>query len=196
MYNLNTHIKTALYPFLFSLFICGTIGAQQFKIQNINSSLTVSGTSSLHDWEEVAETYSGNLSINLENAAILEKLTVTVKAESLKSGKGGMDKNTYKALKTDSYKDIVFTMKEVSDVVKKNDKDYSLKVTGNLTIAGERRLIELPLDMEINGGTVTLSGSKKMKMTDFKIDPPKALLGTITTGDEITIKFKTNAIQL
>jgi hypothetical protein len=29
-----------------------------------------------------------------------------------------------------------------------------------------------------------------MLMTDFGIDPPKALLGTIKTGDEIEVKFK------
>ena len=38
---------------------------------------------------------------------------------------------------------------------------------------------------------VVLKGEKTFKMTEFKIDPPKALLGTITTGDEITIKFNT-----
>ena len=38
---------------------------------------------------------------------------------------------------------------------------------------------------------ITLIGEKKFKMTDFKIDPPKALFGTITTGDDITIKFST-----
>ena len=28
-------------------------------------------------------------------------------------------------------------------------------------------------------------------MTDYKIDPPKALLGTIKTGDDVLIKFNT-----
>ena len=30
-----------------------------------------------------------------------------------------------------------------------------------------------------------------MKMTDYGIEPPKALLGTIKTGDDIKIIFKT-----
>ena len=29
-------------------------------------------------------------------------------------------------------------------------------------------------------------------MTDFKIEPPTALLGAITTGDDIKIKFNAN----
>ena len=45
--------------------------------------------------------------------------------------------------------------------------------------------------MTLAGNKVTLTGATKLKMTDYKIDPPKALMGTITTGDEITIKFNT-----
>jgi hypothetical protein len=29
-------------------------------------------------------------------------------------------------------------------------------------------------------------------MTDYKVDPPTMFLGTITTGNEITIKFNVN----
>jgi hypothetical protein len=38
-------------------------------------------------------------------------------------------------------------------------------------------------------GGVTFTGSKKLKMTDYKIKPPTALMGTLTTGDDIEIVF-------
>ena len=41
----------------------------------------------------------------------------------------------------------------------------------------------------ISDNKITLVGENKFKMTDFNIDPPKALFGTITTGDDINIKF-------
>ena len=36
-----------------------------------------------------------------------------------------------------------------------------------------------------------LEGKKALKMTDYNIEPPKALLGTITTGDDIEVHFNT-----
>ena len=39
-------------------------------------------------------------------------------------------------------------------------------------------------------GSITFSGSKKIKMTDYKLKPPTALLGTLTTGDEVDIHFQ------
>ena len=44
--------------------------------------------------------------------------------------------------------------------------------------------------MTVAGNRITLLGTKD-KMTSFNIDPPKALI-TITTGDEVTVKFNSN----
>ena len=38
-------------------------------------------------------------------------------------------------------------------------------------------------------GQYQVSGAYPMKMTDFGIEPPTALLGTMTTGDDVTINF-------
>ena len=62
---------------------------------------------------------------------------------------------------------------------------------GNLTIAGATKPLEIIFDAKVSSNKIVLSGSKSLKMTDFKIDPPKAMFGTITTGDEVIIKFET-----
>jgi hypothetical protein len=41
-------------------------------------------------------------------------------------------------------------------------------------------------------GQLAFEGSQTIKMTDYGITPPTALFGTLKTGDEITITFKTN----
>jgi hypothetical protein len=41
----------------------------------------------------------------------------------------------------------------------------------------------------ISGNRIQIKGSKKVKMTDFNISPPTAMLGTLKTGDEVTISF-------
>lgn len=167
------------------------ISAQQFNLLNGESKLTVLGTSSLHDWHVTAENQSGKIVFkNLETGEI-EKCNVEIVAESLKSGKSSMDKNTYKALKTDSYKTISFQLVEVKETVNKGNGKFTVHTQGDLTIAGVKKRVSLDFTTTIADNKITFVGEKKFKMTDFKIDPPKAMFGTITTGDEVTIKFST-----
>ena len=149
------------------------------------------GTSSLHDWHIVAEKQSGKIAFNDLEACDISKCSIEVVAESLKSGKSSMDKNTYKALKTDDFKTITFVMAEVKGVESKGNGKFTVKSLGDLTITGVKRRINLDFNVDVISGKISLSGEKKIKMTDFNIDPPKALFGTITTGDDLTIKFST-----
>ena len=165
--------------------------AQEFKLNNPESSLKVLGTSSLHDWHVTAEQQSGKINFSDIEAGKIESLSVSIVAESLKSGKSSMDKNTYKALKTDDHKNISFQLTKVKEVVAKGSGTFSVKTMGNLTIAGTKKSISLDFEMNVVGSKTKISGDKKIKMTDFNIDPPKALFGTITTGNDITIEFTT-----
>ena len=167
------------------------IYSQEFNLSIQESTLTVLGTSSLHDWHVVAEKQNGKITFkNLENGDVAT-CTLEVISESLKSGKSSMDKNTYKALKTDKYKTISFSLVEVKEIVKKGNGKFLVKAVGDLTITAVKKRIPLEFNLETSNGKITLAGEKQIKMTDFNVDPPKALLGTITTGNEITIKFIT-----
>ena len=66
-----------------------------------------------------------------------------------------------------------------------------MTTSGYLTIAGTKKLIDLTFDAKVTGDKITLTGDHQTKMTDFKVDPPTAMFGTITTGDEVNIKFQT-----
>ena len=186
-------IKSVILLMTFGL-VPIALAAQSYQISKSEGEVMVTGTSTLHDWEETAEQKSG--SIALDNTGELPKINTlkfTVEAESLKSGKGAMDKNTYKALNTKKYKQIVFSMKSVksiSPVVSVSNR-YKVVATGDLTIAGSTKTIDLPFNMTINGNKVMLEGKKALKMTDYGVEPPKALLGTITTGDDIEVHFNT-----
>lgn len=184
--KLPVFFLTVLLSSIYSL----QINSQTFTLNNSSSVLEVNGTSSLHDWHLETEKQSGKIVITNSEDLAISILNFSVETESLKSGKSSMDKNTYKALKTDDYKTIDFKFKSVKQVVKLENNSFKATLNGDLTISGVTKSISLDVTLNLSGTTVLLEGEKSLKMTDYGIDPPKALLGTIKTGDAIKIIFK------
>ncbi len=166
--------------------------AQDLKLNTAASELTVFGTSNVHDWDIKAETMSGTAQFTMENNEITNvgKLQLSIVAESLKSGKSGMDKNTYKALNTSKHKNITYEMTSCLEVKKITASTYEIKTRGNLTISGVTKQVPLTFKAAVDGKKVTLTGETDLKMTTYNVEPPTALLGTIKTGDGLTIKYK------
>nr|WKN35880.1 YceI family protein [Tunicatimonas sp. TK19036] len=170
------------------LIVGGETVAQNAYTLTINQEFKVSGTSTLHDWDMVSDDATGEGQITIENQKItrINSLVVTLPTKSLKSGKGSMDDNAYEALVAKEYPEIQFELIEIETIT-----DQSLRAKGNLTIAGTKSLVPLQVDYEITGNTVQFSGSFPITFTQFNIEPPKALLGTIKTGDKLQISFET-----
>jgi len=176
---------------IFLIMTSNVIQAQKFNLVNNESSLKVFGTSNIHDWHIDAEEQSGTLTFKNVATGAIEKCNIAVVVESLKSGKSSMDKNTYKALNADSYTTISFQLTEVKKVTSKGDGKFDISSQGDLTISGVKKSVPLDFTVVIAGDKTILTGEKKIVMTEYNIEPPKALFGTITTGDEVTIKFST-----
>ncbi len=191
---MRTFVRTSLLVnMFFFLLAAGTLQAQTYKMQS-SSEIIVEGTSNIHDWEMDATKKQGSAELETEGNELtgIKSLKVIIPAEGLKSGKGGMDKNTYKALKTDDYKNIEFQLKSVKSIESKGSNKYALQTTGNLKIAGQTKEIPMEFTATFNGSTLELSGEKTIDMTNYKVDPPTAMMGTIKTGEEVTIKFQTS----
>ncbi|TVZ25788.1 polyisoprenoid-binding protein YceI [Gillisia sp. Hel_I_86] len=187
------NLYLALGSTMILFFSCQVSLAQTFKITNSSSDVKVEGTSNVHDWEITAEELQGTMSVEIidEQLVKIEKLDFTVIAESLKSGKGGMDKNTYKALKTDKFPKITYNLVKVDNIDCTSSSKCKIIAKGYLTIAGTKKSIDLVFDAKINDDEISLTGSTSFKMSTYNVEPPTALFGTITTGDEVKIKFKT-----
>jgi hypothetical protein len=158
-----------------------------------NVSISIKGTSTLHDWEmKSAEGKCEAIFITGANDKItsLSGLSFILPAKTLKSGHNMMDNNSYKALKTDAQPNIAFTMSS-STVTQLEGFNYQIRCLGKLTIAGTTRETELLASGKYNpaDNSLSVSGVKKMKMSDYNIKPPTAMMGTIKTGDDISITY-------
>ena len=176
-----------LILFLLSL----NVAFSQNAVQLTRFSLTVKGTSNLHDWESEAKELraTGSLTITEDALSTINSLTVEVPVKSIKSSKGSiMDGKTHKALEANKHPNISFKLSKAT--VNQNGGRYDINATRALTIAGTANTVKLYVQgKKGSDGSYTFSGSKKLKMTDYKVDPPTALLGTLTTGDEVEIVF-------
>ncbi|TQD39800.1 YceI family protein [Haloflavibacter putidus] len=172
------------------LFLVGIsqINAQTFIADAANSKLSVTGTSTLHDWECVAETFTGKVEATIENSNIksINNFHFKLKAKSLKSGKSGMDKKMYDALEEEDYPVISFKGNQV-----KIDGNQAVFI-GEMSIAGNSRSISAPVKINYTNNKIHLVGKVGFELTSFNIDPPKAMFGTITTGNEVVIHYEIN----
>jgi hypothetical protein len=59
-------------------------------------------------------------------------------------------------------------------------------------LAGVTKRISVPFTGVQAGDKVSINGSKELKMSEFNIKPPTAMLGTLKTGDQVTVAFQLN----
>ena len=161
---------------------------QAYRLDSENSEMTVAGTSTLHDWEfnVLKLTGSANLIFSANELTDIDEMSVSLNIESLKSNKSGMDKNAYESLRKSEFPVIKYIHTRTDEITGNNVISMGL-----LTIAGVTREVTMNVDYTGNGSQdINFNGILEIKMTDFGIDPPTALLGTIKTGDPVTIQFK------
>lgn len=178
------------------LFLLGvTFNLSVLNAQNLTSnaksgSIVVEGTSNVHDWDAKAEDFMLKAVITKTSDAVdVKNLSLNVVSESLKSGKGGMDKNIYKALNTGKHKNITFNQTKLVSAKSTSADNYKVQVEGNLVINGSSKVISLSFDLKEQGGTYTMIGDYKINMPAYNVEPPTALMGTIKTGADVVIKF-------
>ena len=171
-----------------SLMVSINLPAQQVYKIGPETHVQVDGTSTLHEWTCKVETVSGEGKFSVEGTTLSEitQLKVSMAANSLKSGKGAMmDKNTCKALKADEYPQIVYEL--LSAKVLPGGK---LSTAGKLTIAGVSKEVKMEVSYLVTqAGKVTVKGALPILLTEYKIDPPTAMMGTIKTGEEVKVVF-------
>lgn len=163
--------------------------AQKSYTLDAKSNFSVAGTSTLHDWTMKSASGTGTAKITVADSKVtdIDNIDITLPAESIKSEKKSMDKVAYEALKTKANKNIRYVLKSAEKV---NDNTWNL--TGTYTIAGVAKVIKTQVKTSVTNGVVNLQGTDKITFKDFGMKSPTAMLGTIKTGENLTIKFNLN----
>lgn len=160
--------------------------------------IIIDGDSNIHDWEAFVTQMDATLVLQNVEEVTAENLTpetfkslsITIPVEDgIDAESGGLRKNIHKNMEADDYPNVTFELVSVKDITPQNG---SLLITadGVVTAHDTDHNVELQVTATINDdGSISFSGEQDLLMTDFDIDPPTAVFGTIRAKDEIVIKF-------
>ncbi|MDG5767537.1 YceI family protein [Balneolales bacterium ANBcel1] len=172
--------------------------AQTFTVSDA-SSMTIFGSANVTDWEAEVTSITGHITVTIpENAdwsdaqaSWFDEVDIRIPVGDIDADSRRMNRNMHDYLKEDDYPEITYRLVQAKELVVLDNPGFKLTVLGTVSAAGES--VELEHDVVItpnqNGG-FTVTGSQDLKMTDFGIDPPTAVLGSIRSRDEMTIEFE------
>ena len=196
--KLLAHPKRLVLLVLFNLFASlFIIGQNTYALRSVN--MKILGTSTIHDWTVLVSKASGSGTITLESNKLkdIKSLQLIIPVKELKSEKKSnkMDEKIYESLKAKAFPDISFKLSRLVSLPP-GGNDNSLTAVGIITIAGVSREETMKVQTKvIENRLVSFSGTLKIKMTNYKIKPPTAMMGMMTTGDDVTINFDCNMIK-
>ncbi len=179
--------------------LTGAAIAQDTPLTFSKATVTIDGTSNVHDWTASttdvrvtrAQVASGIGGGSFWDAVVkpgaLQAFDVTIPAASLTSPRSGLDKNMHKALNVQQHPDITFRLKALTAT----STPGAFTALGALKVSGVERDVELSLMLGRSGDSLVVKGTTELLMTDFGIDPPKALLGTVRSSPKVTVSFQT-----
>lgn len=164
-----------------------TVVAQTLKLNPKGSTITISGTTNVHDWKSKVTLMTGELTLNSDKK--VQSLTVDIPVKSIKSDEKLMDTKTYEAFKAEKNPSISFKLTDVN-ALQINGNEISVTITGNLTMAGTTRKIVLKsTGKNTKPGIYQFKGNTNLKMSDFGMKAPTALMGVMKVGDVVNLSF-------
>lgn len=152
------------------------------------SQVTVSGTSTLHQWSMQANDFKGEGNFVLTEGELKDvtAFQFMLPVTNLKSKEKQMDNRAYKALKAHEHDKITFKLTDATVL----PQQKIIRATGDLTLAGVTNQVELQTAYAVHADqSITCKASQSLKMSDYHIQPPKFMMGKVKTGDEVTVNI-------
>ena len=158
--------------------------------------IRIDGDSSLRKWSSTATKFNFKAKTTTEkkidaNAPwMFQEFEFVIPVKSMKSGDGKLDEHMQEAMKADKHPQIIIRLDQFKLGEKKEDGTRLADAKGEITVSGVTKPVELQASVVTDGQKVKASGQKKLLMTDFGIEPPTMMLGTIKTANEVNIVYQ------
>lgn len=163
-----------------------------------NSSMAITGNSTLHGWSVESIGYSVRFiipeswfdSVENWNGKDVDDLVVNVPVVNLDGGKDKMNRDLRDALEFEEYPEIAFRWDSIN-FVGETDMGRKAEVTGRLKIAGVEREVSFQTYIYLNEWLqIVVRGNVPVNMIDYGIEPPRALFGLIKTDENVEIVYE------
>jgi polyisoprenoid-binding protein YceI len=181
------------------------------------SQVWLDGTTNVHKWDCVGKSLEAELSIDAPAAELERRLDgwqrlasgarldgasdqstswdaeveLRIPISALRCGNAAMEQDMRKALRAASYPMIAFRfvrLREARYAPAGAVPSFGLQVEGEISLAGTSRSVAVNVTAtRLSSHRFQLRGGLPLRMTDFGIDPPVALLGLIRARDEIWV---------
>lgn len=89
----------------------------------------------------------------------------------------------------DQYPDIVFQSTNVTAKPAKSGGGFDVKLTGDLTLHGATRRIEIPATVTLNGNDLRAVGEFSIDRDDFKVKATSAAHGMVRVSNKVKFEF-------
>lgn len=174
------------------VFIGGVAAADRYTPAT-GSFVRIEGTSTLHDWKMEGTTIQGTITAppieQWTNGTKQSEVSVAIPVTSIKSEHAKMDKLMAEALKAGANPTIRYEL--TSATLANPGASFLLDTRGKLTIAGVTRDVAMQITgAPDSGGKYALTGQLPIRMSDYGIKPPTAMMGTIKTGNDVKVTFR------
>jgi len=167
------------------------------------SSMKIDGTSTIHDWTVESRIIGGSMELDSnfpldptkeppKDLKLTPKVEVVIPVRQLKSNNTAMDTVMHNNMGVETHPKIEYKLLEMTPKAKA-DKGILFGTKGTITCNGVTTTNDFDVTItKVDDTRLKVSGTTKVKMTDFKITPPapKIALGAIKTGDDVKLTFE------
>ncbi|WKW13064.1 YceI family protein [Pseudogemmatithrix spongiicola] len=159
------------------------------------SRLWFDGTSTVRDWSckatQMQATIDGEAAAP---AAVLDgrkavrtvEMVFPVASLDCQDGNRTMNNHMRNALNATQHQTIRF---QLTDYTLARAANTTGALQGQLTINGQTRAITVPVQFANAAGALRVTGRYPLAMTQWGVQPPRLMMGTLKVGDTITVNF-------